>query len=436
MLWTLTEMKVVKGLKAGREALSRHVRREPVGCDEREQAVRDIINDVAQRGDAAVREYTQRFDGVALSSPEVSRDEIAGAYQRLAPDLLPALKLAADRVGAFHAEQMKVIRSGNAGDGLSWLVRPLNRVGLYAPHGTAPYPSSVLMTAVPAKVAGVPEVILATPRGADGSLPAATLVAADIAGVDRVFSIGGAQAIAALALGTESVPRVDKVCGPGNIYVMLAKKLLFGVVGIDALQGPSEVLIIADDSANAEYCAADLLAQAEHDELAEAVLVTTSAGFADSVMGEIERQLPGLSRRELAAVSLAQNGKIVLVDSVDEAVDLSNLYAPEHLLLMVKSAESYLDRLLNAGCIVLGDRATVVLGDYVAGPSHVLPTQGTARFSSPLSILDFVKITNVISVGESSLAELGQSAMAIAGFEGLDAHAQAVERRLRGRKRE
>ena len=429
-------MKVVKGFQAGREALSRQALREPVGRDQREQAVRDIINDVAQRGDVAVLEYTRRFDGVTLGSLEVSRDEIAGAYRQLAPGLLPALELAADRVRAFHKEQMRVIRSGNGGDGLRWLVRPLNRVGLYAPHGTAPYASSVLMTAVPAKVAGVPEVVLATPRGADGSLPAATLVAADIAGVDRVFSIGGAQAIAALALGTESVPPVDKVCGPGNIYVMLAKKLLFGVVGIDALQGPSEVLIIADDSANAEYCAADLLAQAEHDELAEAVLVTTSAGFADSVMGEIERQPPGLSRRELAAASLAQNGKIVLVDSVDEAVDLSNLYAPEHLLLMVKSAESYLDRLLNAGCIVLGDRATVVLGDYVAGPSHVLPTQGTARFSSPLSILDFVKITNVISVGESSLAELGQSAMAIAGFEGLDAHAQAVERRLRGRKRE
>ena len=217
----------------------------------------------------------------------------------------------------------------------------MSRVGVYAPHGTAPYPSSVLMTAVPAKVAGVPEVILATPRGADGVLPAATLVAADIAGVDRVFSVGGAQAIAALALGTESVPRVDKVCGPGNIYVMLAKKLLFGVVGIDALQGPSEVLIIADDTANPEYCAADLLAQAEHDELAEAVLVTTSAEFAGSVIGEIERQLRGLSRKEIAAGSLAQNGKIVLVDSMDEAVELSNLYAPEHLLLMVGSGYLY-----------------------------------------------------------------------------------------------
>ena len=424
-------MKVVRGLKAGREALSRQVLWGPVGGDEREQVVRDIINDVARRGDAAVREYTERFDGVDLGSLEVSRDEIAGSYERLAPDLLAALKLAAERIRAFHKEQMKAIRSGSAGEGLSWLVRPLSRVGVYAPHGTAPYPSSVLMTAVPAKVAGVPEVVLATPRGADGSLPAATLVAADIAEVDRVFSIGGAQAIAALALGTESVPRVDKVCGPGNIYVMLAKKLLFGVVGIDGLQGPSEVLIIADGAANPEYCAADLLAQAEHDELAEAVLVTTSAGFADRVIGEIERQLQGLSRKAMAAASLAQNGKIVLVGTMDEAVELANLYAPEHLLLMVERAELHVDRLLDAGCIVLGDRATVVLGDYVAGPSHVLPTQGTARFSSPLSILDFLKLTNVISVGENSLVELGPSAMAIAGFEGLDAHAQAVERRLR-----
>jgi len=428
----VTEVQVVRGLRAGREALSR---RQPVGDDEREQAVRDIVNDVAARGDAAVREYTKRFDGVELAPLEVSRDEIAGAYEQLAPEVLSALKLAADRIRAFHTEQMKALRSGDAGEGLKWLVRSLSRVGVYAPHGTAPYPSSVLMTAVPAKVAGVPEVILATPRGADGSLPAATLVAADIVGVDRVFSIGGAQAIAALALGTESVPRVDKVCGPGNIYVMLAKKLLFGVVGIDALQGPSEVLIIADDSANPEYCAADLLAQAEHDELAEAVLVTTSAGFADSVRGEIERQLQDLSRGGITAGSLAQSGKIVLVDSMDEAVELADLYAPEHLLLMVENGESYVDRLLNAGCIVLGDRATVVVGDYVAGPSHVLPTQGTARFSSPLSILDFVKLTNVISVDENSLAELGQSAMTIAGFEGLDAHARAIERRLgEGRK--
>ncbi|MBL7165289.1 MAG: histidinol dehydrogenase [Dehalococcoidales bacterium] len=425
-------MQTIRGLEAGRKALSRGISFS-LDTDEREQAVRRIINDVSSRGDTAVREYTQKFDGVALDSLEVSRDEIAAAGKQLSPELLSALKLAAKRIRAFHAAQMKVVQSGTGGPGLNWLVRPLNRVGIYAPHGTAPYPSSLLMTAVPAKVAGVPEVTLATPRGPDGTLPAATLVAADIAGVDRIFSIGGAQAIAALALGTESVPRVDKVCGPGNIYVMLAKKLLFGTVGIDALQGPSEVLIIADETADPEYCAADLLAQAEHDELAEAILVTTSAELAERVTEEVTRQLQQLSRKKIAAASLEQNGKIVLVSSMDEAVELANLYAPEHLLLMVDRAESYLDRLSNAGCIILGEKGTVVLGDYVEGPSHVLPTQGTARFSSPLSVLDFVRLTNVISVDQNSLAELGPAAMAIADFEGFDAHVRAVERRLKER---
>jgi len=425
-------MRTIRGIEAGRKALSRGVSFN-LDTDDREQVVRRIINDVSSRGDAAVKEYTQKFDGVALDSLEVGRDEVAAACKQLSPELLSALKLAADRIRAFHTRQMDIVRSGEGGPGLNWLVRPLNRVGVYAPHGTAPYPSSLLMTAVPAKVAGVPEVILATPRGSDGTLPAATLVAADIAGVDRIFSIGGAQAIAALALGTDSVPRVDKVCGPGNIYVMLAKKLLFGTVGIDALQGPSEVLIIADDTASPEYCAADLLAQAEHDELAEAILVTTSAELAERVTGEVSRQLEELSRKEIAAASLEQNGKIVLVSNMDEAVELANLYAPEHLLLMVDKAESYLDRLSNAGCIILGEKGTVVLGDYVEGPSHVLPTQGTARFSSPQNILDFVRLTNVVSVDESNLAELGPAAMAIADFEGFDAHVRAVERRLKGR---
>ena len=427
-------MRIVKGLEAGRKSLSRRVYPGP-DTDEREQVVRQIITHVASRGDAAVREYTHKFDRVALDSLEVGKDEVAAACKQLAPGLRSALELAAGRIRAFHEKQMAVVRSGDGGPGLSWLVRPLSRVGVYAPHGTAPYPSSLLMTAVPAKVAGVPEVILATPRGRDGSLPAATLAAADIAGVDRIFSIGGAQAIAALALGTESVPQVDKVCGPGNIYVMLAKKLLFGVVGIDALQGPSEVLIIADESADPEYCAADLLAQAEHDELAEAVLVTTSADLAEKVVKAVERQVGELSRKEIAAGSLEKNGRVVLVEGIDEAIQLANLYAPEHLLLMVDNAASYVERLSSAGCIVLGDRATVVLGDYVAGPSHVLPTQGTARFSSPLSVLDFVKLTNVISVDERSLNELAEAAMAIADFEGLDAHTRAVAKRLGGGKR-
>ncbi len=427
-------MRTVRGINAAREVLQKRASASPGFIDEREQAVRRIIADVADRGDIAVLEYTRQFDYAGIESLEVSRDKVKAAYQDITPGLLAALELAAKRIKAFHTAQLDAISSGTGDTGLSWLVRPLNRVGVYAPHGTAPYPSSLLMTAVPAKVAGVPELILTTPCGSDGTIPAATLVAADIAGVDRIFSIGGAQAIAALALGTETIQRVDKVCGPGNIYVMLAKKLLFGTVGIDALQGPSEVLIIADDTASVEYCASDLLAQAEHDELAEALLVTTSAALAENVTEEISRQLQDLSRKEIADISLEQNGIIMLVDSMDEALEIANLYAPEHLLLMVERAESYLDRIVNAGCIILGNKATVAIGDYVAGPSHVLPTQGTARFSSPLSVLDFVRLTNLISVDDDSLEKLGPAAMTIAEFEGLDAHARAVERRLKGRR--
>ena len=426
-------MRTIRGIDAAREVLSKRASSGPGDINNREQAVRRIIADVADRGDAAVMEYTRKFDYAGIESLEVSRDTVTAAYQDITHGLRAALELAAERIKAFHTSQLEAVRSGTGGKGLSWLVRPLKRVGVYAPHGTAPYPSSLLMTALPAKVAGVPEVILTTPCGSDGTLPAATLVAADIAGVDRIFAIGGAQAIAALAFGTESVPRVDKVCGPGNIYVMLAKKLLFGTVGIDALQGPSEVLIIADDTASPEYCASDLLAQAEHDELAEAILVTTSAGFAEKVTEEISRQLDDLSRKEIAAASLERNGIIVLVDSMDEALEMANLYAPEHLLLMVERAESYIDRIYNAGCIILGDKATVAIGDYVAGPSHVLPTQGTARFSSPLSIFDFVKLINLIYVDEDNLVKLGPAAMTIAEFEGLDAHARAIDRRLKGR---
>jgi len=286
------------------------------------------------------------------------------------------------------------------------------------------------MTAIPAKVAGVKEVIIATPSGKDGSLPSATLIAADIAGVDRVFRIGGAQAIAAMAYGTESVPKVDKVCGPGNIFVVLAKKLVFGAVDIDGLQGPSEVMIVADDTANPEYCAADLLAQAEHDALASVTLVTTSRTLADEVERELEKQLKGLSRQTIIIDSL-ERGVIALVGNLEEAVELANLYAPEHLCLMVQDADACLKKVVNAGCVLIGSYATVVLGDYIAGPSHVLPTGGTARFSSPLNITDFIKFINTINIDEARLKQLGKSAALLARAEGLDAHARAVEKRLR-----
>ncbi len=423
-------MRVVEGFQSAKLALSRQALKEVPGIDDQEQAVRQIINEVRDRGDAALFDYTSKFDGVKLTSLEVSKDQIAGAYQEVDSELVSALKLAAERIRSFHTRQKDSLLRESTEQGSGWLIRPLDRVGIYVPGGTAPLPSSLLMTVIPARVAGVKEVILATPPGSDGTVPPATLVAADIAGVNRIFSVGGAQAIAALAFGTESIPGVDKICGPGNIFVLLAKKILYGTVGIDGLQGPSEVLIIADETANPEYCAADLLAQAEHDPLASAILITTSKRLVDKVNREVKQQLKDLPRQAIANESLENRGMIVTVDSMNEAIELANLYAPEHLCLMIDKATSYVDQLCNAGCIIIGNKSTVVLGDYVAGPSHVLPTEGTARFGSPLNVSDFVKLSNLITVDDASLKELGQAASTIARAEGLDAHARAVEKRL------
>ena len=430
-------MRIIKGFKAARLALSRQGAQKAFQTDASEPVVREIINGVRRRGDAALFDYTLKFDGVKLTSLEVSQKQIADAYDKVDAKLLSAMKLAAGRIRSFHTAQKKsLVRNGNRA-GLGWQMLPLNRVGVYTPGGTAPLPSSLLMTVIPAKVAGVKEIILATPPSKDGGVSPVILVAADIAGADRVFSVGGAQAIAALAFGTESIPAVDKVCGPGNIYVTLAKKLLYGVVGIDGLYGPSEVLIIADGKANPVYCAADLLAQAEHS-AGSAVLVTTSQGLADRVIQETEKQLEELDRPDFARKSLEERGVVAVVADMDEAIELANLYAPEHLCLMlalsgaegVEMADSYVGRISNAGCIVLGEKGTVVLGDYVAGPSHVLPTGGTARFSSPLNITDFVKLTSVIDVDDALLKKLGPAAQTMATAEGLEAHAKAVQRRL------
>jgi len=404
--------------------------KEVFAVDEPELAVRQIIDEVCNRGDAALFDYTLKLDGVELTSLEITRKQINSAYQEVDSELVSALKLAAEQISSFHRAQKDSIWGGAAKPGSGQLIRPLERVGVYVPGGTASYPSTVLMTAIPARVAGVKEVILVTPPRLEGMVPPLTLVAADIAQVDRIFSIGGAQAIAALAFGTESIPRVDKICGPGNIFVVLAKKLVYGVVGIDGLQGPSEVLIIADETANPEYCAADLLAQAEHDPLASAILITTSRQVADEVVQEVEQQLKNLPRKSIAAASLENRGIVAVVASMDEAIELANLYAPEHLCLMVDRATSYIDRVSNAGCVVLGEKSTVVLGDYVTGPSHVLPTGGTARFSSPLNVSDFIKLTNVVNIDEASLKKLGRAAQALAKAEGLEAHARAVEKRL------
>ena len=437
-------MEIIEGFARAEAALSRRAAadfyqvspllrqrlEEMFAAGDPEVVVRQIISEVSSRGDKALIELTAKIDGVELDSLEVSKEQVAGAYREVAPELVSALKFAAERIRAFHQRQRDSLGNGFSMPGVAQVLRPLERVGVYAPGGMAAYPSTVLMTAIPARVAGVKEVILATSPRAAGLVPPATLVAADIAGVDRVFSVGGAQAISALAFGTESVPRVDKICGPGNIFVVIAKKLVYGVVDIDGLPGPSEVLIVADDTADPEYCAADLLAQAEHDPLASAILVTTSSHLAAEVMQVLERQLEGLPAKAIAAESLRDRGKIVVVAGIDEAIDLANLYAPEHLCLMVAGAAGYVDRVANAGCVFIGGRSTVVLGDYVAGPSHVLPTGGTARYGSPLGVSDFVKSMNLINLDEADLSELGRAAVIMARAEGFEAHARAVEKRL------
>ena len=426
-------MKIIEGFDKAKKLLDR---RAPKDLEyKQEAAVRQIINDVRQHGDNALFELTEKFDGAKLKMLEVKPAQVKAAYKKVDVKLVNALNLAAERIGAFHQAQKERALPTYTHGKTGWIVRPLERVGVYAPGGTASYPSTVLMTAIPAKVAGVKEVILVTPPGKDGKISPAILVAADIAGVNRIFSVGGAQAIAALAFGTESVPRVDKICGPGNIYVFLAKKLVYGVVGIDGLQGPSEVVVIADETANPDYCASDLLAQAEHGGLSSAILITDSKSLADKAVQSIEKQLETLSRQAIIKESLANNGMIVIVKNITEAIELTNLYAPEHVLLLVRPNTAYEEQIVNAGCIVFGQQATVAMSDYISGPSHTLPTEGTARFSSPLNVMDFLKITNVSNVGDTLINLTGGAASTIARAEGLDAHAQAIELRMKNVKR-
>ncbi len=423
-------MKIIEGYDEVKSALLQQREQGIPSADDREQLVREIVYDVRQRGDAALFEYTGKFDGVRLASLEVDHDQIDRAFHEVDRKLIDALKLAAKRITAYHAGQKKVLLRDSAGEKLNWQIRPLERIGLYAPGFQAPLPSTVLMTALPAKVAGVDEIIMTTPPGKQGTVAPVTLAAAAIAGVDRVFSVGGAQAIAALAYGTGSVPRVQKICGPGNVWVTLAKKMVFGEVGIDGLYGPSEVVIIADDTANPAYCAADLLAQAEHGSGPTAVLITTSRKLAGAVNAEIEKQLETLPRKQLIKESLNSRGMMGILASIDEAIDLANLYAPEHLCLVVANASGYVKKIKNAGCIFIGENSIEVLVDYTAGPSHVLPTEGTARFGSGLNILDFVKLISVVNLDEKDIWELSQATSIIARAEGLDAHARAVDKRL------
>ena len=397
-----------------------------------QQVVDRIVGEVEDKGDEALFYYAKKLDGVELDSLEVSRQEISAAHDMVDEELVSALKLAAKRIRDFHLTCAAKCGTVFVNEYLGRQVQPLDRVGLYVPGGTAAYPSTVLMTAIPANVAGVREIIMVSPPDRNGKIPAPTLIAADIAGINHIFKVGGAQAIAALAFGTESIPKVDKICGPGNIFVTLAKKMVYGAVAVDGLQGPSEIVIVADESANPLLCAADLLAQAEHDPLASVILITTSLDLANQVDREVVKQLEKLKRRSIAAQAV-DRGITVLVNNIAEAVELVNLYAPEHLSLMISNASSIMSKILNAGCIFIGENSAVALGDYIAGPSHVLPTGGSAHFSSPLSVEDFLKTTNIIALDKATMQELTRPAIAIARAEGLDAHAQAMEVRIRAK---
>ncbi len=397
-----------------------------------EKPVAEIIQNVRSRGDAALREYSSRFDGAEISKFELCQTEIEVAAQCVDADLLRILKTAAENIRNFHQRQLRQGLIINEKEGVitGQKLTPIERVGLYVPGGTAAYPSTVLMNAIPAKIAGCKEIVMVTPPQKDGSINPAILAAAAVAGVDRIFKIGGAQAIAALAYGTESVPRVDKIVGPGNAFVAEAKKQVFGQVAIDMIAGPSEILIVADKNANARFIAADLLSQAEHDRMASAVLVTDSAELCEKVKNELECQLSLLSREKIARASIDTNGKIILVDSIEQAIDISNTIAPEHLELCVERPFDYLNSVRNAGSIFLGYYCPEAAGDYFAGPNHTLPTGGTARFSSPLSVDDFVKKTQYTYYTEKAFSAVARDIARFAETEGLNAHAKSAMIRL------
>lgn len=395
------------------------------------EVVDQIVRDVQCEGDAAVRRYTELFDRRTLEQIEVPRAEWDRALEAIEPHLREALEIAAMRIRSFHQRQVRQswVETEELGV-FGQIIRPLARVGIYTPGGSAALPSSLLMTAIPARVAGVEEIIIsAPPRGVDG-VSDIILAAAAIANVDRVFAVGGAQAIAALAFGTESVPQVDKICGPGNIFVALAKQRVSGAVAIDQIAGPTETLVIADETADLELVAADLIAQAEHDVLASAILITTSRELADAVPAEIARQAAQLEREEIIRASFENNGVIAVVDSLDETIDCANSYAPEHLCLLVKDPWSLIPLVRNAGGIFVGESSPEALGDYTAGPSHVMPTAGTARFSSPVNVGDFQKVISLLAGNSKAITELGSATMKIARAEGLEGHAMAIERRL------
>lgn len=423
-------MKRIDGTtQEGRRQLTALLCRSQLDHDRERRAVGRILRDVRARGDAALRKYTARFDGVSLPAAqiEVARDEMERGFEAVPSRLRQVMERAAANIRAFHALQARPpVWDEQPGRTLGQRVLPLSRVGVYAPGGRALYPSSVLMDAIPARVAGVDEIILCTPPRPGGAVDPLVLAAARIAGVDRIFRAGGAQAVAAMAWGTQTIPRVDKIVGPGNIYVALAKREVFGFVGVDMVAGPSEVLVIADRSANPRWVAADLLSQAEHDPMAASVLVTDSAAALEAVSQEIGKQAASLPRAAVVRRSLDRFGALVLVDSLEAAVEVANAVAPEHLELAVADPGALLGGIRNAGAVFLGHYSPEPLGDYFAGPNHVLPTSGTARFCSPLSVDDFVKRSSVVGYSEEALRAVYRDVADFARAEGLEAHARSA----------
>lgn len=398
-----------------------------------EQTVSEIISNVKKYGDDALFSYCEKFDNAKLLSLEVTKDEIQRAVESTEPEFIEILRKTTKNITEFHRQQKRdgfVIKKQN-GVIMGQKITPVDKAGLYVPGGTAAYPSTVLMDCIPAKIAGVKQIVMVTPPNSDGQVNSAILCAAYVAGVDKIFKVGGAQAIAALAYGTKTIPKVDKIVGPGNAFVAQAKRQVFGEVSIDMIAGPSEILIVADEKTNPEHAAADLLSQAEHDKMASAVLVTDSIKLAQQVSEEIEKQIPLLSRRDIARASIDDNGKIILAQSIEQAIEISNKIAPEHLELCVQEPFKYLDLIEHAGSVFLGRNCPEALGDYMAGPNHTLPTSGTARFSSPLSVDDFIKKTQYTYFTKSALEDIASDVAYFAEKEGLSAHAKSATIRIK-----
>ncbi len=428
-------MRIVRLNEQTKDGLMRNLlKRSPESYGEYEETVNGIIKEIREKGDKALFGYTQKFDRCEITAEtvRVTKEEIKEAYELADPELVAVMKKSAANITEFHSHQLRNSWIVPKEDGtiLGQRITPVAVSGVYVPGGKAAYPSSVLMNVLPAKVAGVPRIIMTTPPGADGKVNPGTLVAADIAGVDEIYKAGGAQAIAAMAFGTESIPRVDKITGPGNIFVALAKKACFGFVSIDSVAGPSEILVLADETANPRYVAADLLSQAEHDELASAILITTSRELAEKVSDEAARFTQQLSRKEIIEKSLENYGYILLAETMDEAVSAANEIASEHLEILTANPFETMTKIKNAGAIFLGEYSSEPLGDYFAGPNHILPTNGTARFFSPLNVDDFLKKTSIISYSEDALSRVHKDIELFAEKEGLTAHANSVKVRF------